>query len=64
MLRSSCTDLFCKRDVLKNFAQFAGNTCTGVSFLMLQTFRKMFKNTYFVKNLISERNFMTLNVPL
>ena len=38
MLRSSCTDLFCKRDVLKNFAQFAGNTCTGVSFFDVTDF--------------------------
>lgn len=51
MLRSSYTDLFCKRDILKNFAQFGGNTCTGVSFLKLQIFRKMFKNIYFVENL-------------
>ena len=52
MLSSSCPEMLCKRDVLKNFPQFAGNTCTGVSSLiMLLTFSEIYKNIYFVEKL-------------
>ena len=53
--RSSCSEVFCKKDVLRNFAKFTGKHLSRDSFLKKQPLAKVFscefceipKNTFF-----------------
>ena len=49
--KSSCQEVFCRKGVLRKFAELTGNTCTRVSWVFLWIFPKFLWTSFFTEHL-------------